>query len=98
MTRDVNPAREHYCCGCGRHNPIGTHLEFDRHVDDHRALADRAHHLVRHDDRSGPARGQSLTVTVDAARHMYHELTERYGAHGAPISLARAGVGVSASP
>ena len=44
------------------------------------------------------ARGQSLTVTVDAARHMYHEPTERYGAHGAPISLARAGVGVSASP
>lgn len=32
MTTD--PAlREHYCFGCGRHNPIGLHLEFERDAD-----------------------------------------------------------------
>jgi acyl-coenzyme A thioesterase PaaI-like protein len=31
VTRETDPAlREHYCFGCGRHNPIGFHLVFER--------------------------------------------------------------------
>jgi acyl-coenzyme A thioesterase PaaI-like protein len=31
LTRETDPAlREHYCFGCGRHNPIGMHLVFER--------------------------------------------------------------------
>lgn len=31
MTRETDPMlREQYCFGCGRHNPIGMHLVFER--------------------------------------------------------------------
>jgi len=31
VTTETDPAlREHYCFGCGRHNPIGFHLVFER--------------------------------------------------------------------
>lgn len=34
MTSGTDPAlREHYCFGCGRHNPIGFHLVFERDND-----------------------------------------------------------------
>jgi acyl-coenzyme A thioesterase PaaI-like protein len=34
VTRETDPAlREHYCFGCGRHNPIGFHLVFERDED-----------------------------------------------------------------
>ncbi|HRC62940.1 MAG TPA: PaaI family thioesterase [Dehalococcoidia bacterium] len=34
MTTGTDPAlREHYCFGCGRHNPIGFHLVFEREGD-----------------------------------------------------------------
>lgn len=34
MTRETDPTlREHYCFGCGRHNPIGFHLVFERDED-----------------------------------------------------------------
>ena len=34
MTRDTNPMlREQYCFGCGRHNPIGLHLVFEKDGD-----------------------------------------------------------------
>src|SRR5262245_7645300 len=34
MTSQTDPAlREHYCFGCGRHNPIGFHLVFEREGD-----------------------------------------------------------------
>lgn len=34
MTTETDPAlREHYCFGCGRHNPIGFHLVFERDED-----------------------------------------------------------------
>ena len=34
MTSQTDPTlREHYCFGCGRHNPIGFHLVFEREDD-----------------------------------------------------------------
>jgi acyl-CoA thioesterase FadM len=34
VTRATDPTlREHYCFGCGRHNPIGFHLVFEREED-----------------------------------------------------------------
>jgi acyl-coenzyme A thioesterase PaaI-like protein len=34
MTTGTDPSlREHYCFGCGRHNPIGFHLVFEREGD-----------------------------------------------------------------
>jgi acyl-coenzyme A thioesterase PaaI-like protein len=34
VTRETDPMlREQYCFGCGRHNPIGLHLVFERDVE-----------------------------------------------------------------
>lgn len=50
MTQETDPVlREQYCFGCGRHNPIGLHLVFEREGD-----GVVAHYLPRREDQGFP--------------------------------------------
>ena len=50
LTEGIDPdLRNQYCFGCGRHNPIGFHLEFERDGDDV-----VAHYTPRHEDTGFP--------------------------------------------
>lgn len=65
MTPDTDPAlREHYCFGCGRHNPIGFHLVFERDGD-----AVVARYVPRPEDQGFPdvMHGGLLSLLLDEA-------------------------------
>lgn len=65
MTGEIDPAlREHYCFGCGRHNPIGLHLEFVRDGDEV-----VAHYSPRPQDQGFPGlmHGGLLALLLDEA-------------------------------
>ena len=65
MTHQVDPAlREHYCFGCGRHNPIGMHLEFERAGDGVEAM-----YAPRRADQGFPGmlHGGLLALLLDEA-------------------------------
>ena len=66
MTQQTDPTlREHYCFGCGRHNPIGLHLEFERD-DDGSVVAD---YTPRPEDQGFPEvmHGGLLALLLDEA-------------------------------
>jgi hypothetical protein len=56
--------RDHYCFGCGRHNPIGLHLVFDA---DGEGVATR--YIPRPEDQGFPAvmHGGLLALLLDEA-------------------------------
>lgn len=65
MTTTTDPAlREHYCFGCGRHNPIGFHLVFER---DEEGVV--ARYTPRPEDAGFPEvmHGGLLTLLLDEA-------------------------------
>ncbi|MEZ4553036.1 MAG: PaaI family thioesterase [Dehalococcoidia bacterium] len=65
MTIETDPAlREHYCFGCGRHNPIGFHLVFEREGEDV-----VARYVPRPEDQGFPdvMHGGLLTLLLDEA-------------------------------
>lgn len=65
MTSETDPAlREHYCFGCGRHNPIGFHLVFERDAD-----AVVARYVPRPEDQGFPEamHGGLLSLLLDEA-------------------------------
>ena len=65
MTRETDPTlREHYCFGCGRHNPIGLHLVFERDGD-----GVVARYTPRPEDQGFPAimHGGLLSLLLDEA-------------------------------
>jgi acyl-coenzyme A thioesterase PaaI-like protein len=66
VTRQTDPAlREHYCFGCGRHNPIGFHLVFERDGDGGVV----AQYTPRAEDQGFPAimHGGLLALLLDEA-------------------------------
>ncbi len=65
MTAATDPVlREHYCFGCGRHNPIGLHLVFEREAD-----GVVARYLPRPEDQGFPdvMHGGLLSLLLDEA-------------------------------
>lgn len=63
---DIDPTlNEHYCFGCGRHNPIGLHLTFERGPDGDMV----AHYRPRAEDQGFPQmmHGGIATVLLDEA-------------------------------
>ncbi len=66
MTSETDPAlREHYCFGCGRHNPIGFHLVFEREEDGGVV----ARYMPRREDQGFPEvmHGGLLALLLDEA-------------------------------
>jgi acyl-coenzyme A thioesterase PaaI-like protein len=65
VTQETDPAlREHYCFGCGRHNPIGFHLVFER---DEEGVV--ARYTPRREDQGFPdvMHGGLLALLLDEA-------------------------------
>lgn len=65
MTRETDPMlREQYCFGCGRHNPIGMHLVFERDGD-----GVMAWYVPRQEDQGFPhvMHGGLLALLLDEA-------------------------------
>jgi acyl-coenzyme A thioesterase PaaI-like protein len=65
MTRETDPMlREQYCFGCGRHNPIGMHLVFERDGD-----GVMAWYVPREEDQGFPhvMHGGLLALLLDEA-------------------------------
>ena len=65
MTNEIDPRlSEHYCFGCGRHNPIGLHLVFER---DGEGMLTR--YTPRPEDQGFPGtlHGGLLTLLLDEA-------------------------------
>ena len=64
-SEDVGPGlRDHYCFGCGRHNPVGLHLEFERAGD-----GVVASYTTRREDQGFPGmlHGGLLALLLDEA-------------------------------
>ena len=65
MSSEVDPGlRAHYCFGCGRHNPFGMHLEFERAGD-----GVVASYTTRREDQGFPGmlHGGLLALLLDEA-------------------------------
>lgn len=67
MTRETDPMlREQYCFGCGRHNPIGMHLVFERDEEGDGVIA---WYVPRAEDQGFPnvMHGGLLALLLDEA-------------------------------
>ena len=68
MTNEIDPTlREQYCFGCGRHNPIGFHLVFERDAVQATGVVTR--YTPRPEDQGFPEamHGGLLTLLLDEA-------------------------------